>query len=232
MSDRVLVITGTTDMFRSPTETDNTMEEVYNLTLPSKLKYAQQHGYDILSLRSFGTDNKFGFKDMDIGFLRTLRCFEMLEYYDTVMWLDADAIITNQNYTIDKFQVNSTHSFYASLDWMETNTFSTGNFIIHKGESYKELFSVFIQVAKYVIEQNIWGWEQTTMNIIYQSSNYKNNIKVLDRKYLNSVPDFMNWESDRNIVEPWTPDSFLAHLTGTPNYQRINALKTKLKDYL
>lgn len=54
MSKRTLIITGTTDFGRNPDSTDNTMEEVFDLTLPSKEKYAQKHGYDFLAMRSFG----------------------------------------------------------------------------------------------------------------------------------------------------------------------------------
>ena len=80
MSKRVLVLTGTTDILRQPNETDCTMEEVFDLTLPSKQRYVKKHGYDLLSLRSFGKDKQNRFTEFDLGFLRVLRTFEMLEY--------------------------------------------------------------------------------------------------------------------------------------------------------
>ena len=54
MINRVLLITGTTDIVRNPE--DLSMTEVFDLTLPSKQRYAKKHGYDLLSLRSFGED--------------------------------------------------------------------------------------------------------------------------------------------------------------------------------
>ena len=42
MNKRVLVLTGTTDILRQPNETDNTMEEVFDLTLPSKQIYVKK----------------------------------------------------------------------------------------------------------------------------------------------------------------------------------------------
>ena len=103
MNKRVLVLTGTTDILRQPNETDNTMEEVFDLTLPSKQRYVKKYGYDLLSLRSFGKDRQNRFTESDIGFLRVLRAFELLENYDIVMWIDADSIITNHNFSIDDF---------------------------------------------------------------------------------------------------------------------------------
>jgi len=236
MNSRILMITGTTDMLRSPTETDNTMEEVFNLTLPSKLRYVEKHGYDILSLRSFGKDNKYGFEETDLGYLRVVRCFEMLEYYDSVMWIDADSLITNYNYSITDFEINSEHSFYASWDWVGKQTFSTGNFIVHRGNNFEELFSTFLHASKYVIETKQWGWEQTTMNLVYRNTPLQKSIKILDHKFLGSIPSKQMyngiWNGRNDPLYPWTKDSFLVHITGVPNKNRIDVINTSFKEYI
>jgi len=236
MSKRVLLITGTTDMLRKPNEVDNTMEEVFDLTLPSKLRYVKKHGYDILSLRSFGVDNRNVFTEIDLGFLRVIRVFEMLEYYNVVMWIDADSIITNDNFSIDEFQLDQDHSFYASWDWSGKGTISTGNFIIQKCPSTNEMFDAFLKVGKYVKDTNQWGWEQTTMNIIRSQTNLGKHIKILDHKYLNAVPNELElletWKDRMKIFSPWSSDSFLSHFTGISNKDRIETLQTYFKDYL
>ena len=154
---RVLLLTGTTDILRSPNETDNTMEEVFDLTLPSKQRYAKKYGYDLLSLRSFGSDKQNIFKDKHLGFLRALRAFEMLEHYNIVMWIDADSIITNDNFSINDFQIDENHSFYASWDWNNVgHSFSTGNFIIHKTKNTNNrCFIVLKHILYYSGRSNI-----------------------------------------------------------------------------
>lgn len=51
------------------------------------------------------------------------------------------------------------------------------------------------------------------------------NIKKTDKKYLNPVPELMHetqtWSGRPPIQEPWTKDSFIAHLTGAKNHERI-----------
>jgi hypothetical protein len=236
MNKRVLLLTGTTDILRKPNETDNTMEEVFDLTLPSKQRYVKKHGYDLLSLRSFGKDTHNRFTELDLGFLRVLRTFEMLEYYDAVMWIDADSIITNDNFCIDDFQLDDDHCFYASWDWSGKRTFSTGNFIIQRGKNLNELFNAFLQVGRHVIDTNQWGWEQTTMNLIYNNTNLKNTIKILDHNFLGSIPNkklFMGiWDGRSETPYPWSVDSFLAHITGIPNKNRIQVLTQSFRNYL
>ena len=233
---RVLLLTGTTDMLRTETETDNTMEEVFDLTLPSKLRYVKKHGYDILSMRSFGGDKLNRFTELDLGFLRVLRAYEMLQWYDAVMWIDADSIITNEDYTIDDFTIDETHSFYASWDWGGRETFSTGNFIITNAEYTKSLFQAFLDVGRQVIDGGHWGWEQTTLNHIYKNPQLKPSIKVLEHKFLGSIPSrkmFLGiWDGRPEPQFPWSKDSFLVHLTGIPNSDRINVAKTTFIEYL
>jgi hypothetical protein len=230
MKNRVLIITGASSINRPPEETDNTIEEVLDATLPSKQRYAKKHGYDLLSIRSFGIDKKYGFKDTEIGFLRAVRAFEMLEYYDTVMWIDADSIITNDNYTIEDFQLNEDCTFYASYDWIGRSTFSTGNFIIHNTKQTNEFLNMFYAVAKQ------FPTEQDALNAIHHGTNLNSAIKVLEHNFLNAVPsaimDTTCWTGRRPIFAPWNENAFLAHLTGVSNRNRIEILNKHLNKYL
>lgn len=223
-------MTGASSINRPPEETDNRIEEVLDATLPSKQRYAKKYGYDLFTLRSFGIDKKYGFKDTEIGFLRAVRTFEMLEYYDTVMWLDADSIITNDNYTIEDFQLNENFVFCASYDWIGRLTFSTGNFIIQNTKQTNEFLNIFYSVAKQ------FPTEQDALNAIHRGINFNNTIKVLEHNFLNSVPSaIMNtpcWTGRNPIFAPWNENSFLAHLTGVSNHNRIKILNKHLNKYL
>jgi hypothetical protein len=230
MKQRTLVLTGTTDINRSPSETDNKMEEVFDLTLPSKQRYAKKHGYDLLAIRDFGVDNKYGIKSTEIGFLRDIRVFELLSSYDIIMWIDADSLITNDNIGINDFGIDSNFLFYASYDWFGKTSFSTGNFIIQNANNITDFLNTFYKIAKYFPE------EQATLNAMYSSTPFRDVMKILDHKYLGAVPSIEmyaeQWVGRRPIIAPWTEEAFLVHTTGIPNYARINIIKKYFSKYL
>ena len=120
---------------------DINLKEVLSLTLDSKINYTKKHNYDLLIKTNWNNVSKYHFKDFEaqfqdnsqpylkvLGFLRVLYAFEMLRDYDNVMWIDADAIITNSNYTIQDITTEE-HCFFVSYDWAWTKSFNTGNFI-------------------------------------------------------------------------------------------------------
>ncbi len=238
----VLVITGC----------DEAMHSVLDLTIPSKLRYTQKHGYDFNVLRSFrsfpdiGVDSK---NPIGLGFARTIHAFQMLEHYDVVMWIDGDSVITNDNFTIDDF-INDEHTIYFSYDWpvaMDGSTghvgFSAGNFIIKSTEHVQELYSTFIEYSKHFLNDH--GADQTCLNVIHNNTPLRRHYGLLEHKYLNAVPEFITrtsvWQADPNrtgpnrrfsIPSPWNKDCFLAHLTGCNTADRIDLLQNEFKDYL
>jgi len=228
MSKRVLLITGTTDMLRNPNEVDNTMEEVFDLTLPSKLRYVKKHGYDLMALRSFGTDRYNKFANDKIGQLRFIRSFELLHSYDAVMWIDADSLITNYSYKLENF-IDDSVCFSASYDWNGYYSFSTGNFIVQKTPDLNKLIDLFY------LHGPKFNSEQEVLNGIYYNRLH-NGIRVLDHKYLGSTPTKVQygngWETRPEPQGPWSKDSFLVHVTGVSNTKRIEILNTYFKEFL
>jgi hypothetical protein len=205
---KTLIITGTTDFGRNPDSIDNTMEEVFDLTLPSKQKYAKKHGYDLLAMRSFGIDKQKRYQPGDIGFLRALRTFEMLKNYDCVMWIDADSLITNIDYKIEDFLIPNNYVLYASYDWIGKFTLSGGNFIIQNTDKTEEFLNYYYNISKYFKE------EQTTLNYIFAENPDSNYIKILEHKFLGSVPSIEEytpkvWGKRPDPPYPWSKESFL-----------------------
>lgn len=233
---RVLMLTGTTDIGKGllagwPSAEDNYMEEVFNLTLPSKQRYCKKYGYDLLSLRSFGIDKKNRYKSDDIGALRVLRTIEMSQYYDAVMWIDADSIITNDNISINEFPLNDTCCFYASWDWIGKSSMSTGNFIITPNQYSDDFENLF-----HIIRPR-FNSEQETINYMYRHDTQSHNtIKILDHTFLGSVsPKEIckeAWADRPAPTHPWTKDSFLLHLTGLSNKKRIEMMHEYYGEYL
>jgi hypothetical protein len=236
------------------TGADQSMWNVLDLTLNSKLKYCKQHSYDLIIKRHFNEIEQCGFTKKNIGtsyigFVRAWECFTLLQQYDVVMWLDGDSIITNPNITIDDM-IDSKHTFYSSYDWLcyeggpaGKNGFSTGNFIIRRTEDVNDLFNKFYETSQYYLH-NIMA-EQITLNIIHQHNDIVNCFKILEHKYLNSVPLCLTktktWLNDpvrtgpnaqNLIINEWTKESFIAHLTGITNYEREEVLKTHFNQYI
>lgn len=231
---RTLVITGS----------EQSMWNVLDLTLPSKYKWCQKYGYDILVKRTWPAKPKFNFEaDLKhLGFLRVIACFEQLKYYDNVMWLDGDSIITNQEYKIEDF-IDDEHCFFASYNWMvsesPTGEFTTGNFVIKQTPQtdIEHLYNTFLQVSQHFLGHICQ--ELATLNTIYKSPDYYKMIKVLPHKYLNACPntlmDTQTWKGDKSrngIESPWNEESFLAHLTGCTTAERYELLTTQFKPYL
>jgi hypothetical protein len=224
MNQRILIITGYTDEFRTEiSASDNTMADLVDLTLPSKQRYAKKHGYDLLSMCSLGYDIRGAFQPNEIGFQRALRSFEMLLSYDIVMWLDADSIITNDEYKIEDFMGDNNCIFYASYDWHGYSNFSCGNFIIKKTSNVENFINAF-----YSIGSSLSGpgrEEQNTLNIMYAHTHFRNEFKVLNHEFLSSIPSQeiyqTRWVAPVPIVGQWNERCFLAHLTGASNKSRI-----------
>ena len=231
---RTLVITGG----------ESSIWDALNLTLPSKFKWCQKYGYDILVKRTWPAKPEFNFEEglKHVGFLRVVACFEQLKYYDNVMWLDADSIITNQEYKIEEF-IDDQHCFFASYNWMvpegTNKEFTTGNFIIKRTPfpEIEQLYNLFIQTSKYFLDHICV--ELATLNTIYNTTLLKSVMKILPHRYLNACPDCLiqtqTWKNDNNrtgIVSPWNEDCFLAHLTGCSNVEREEVFKKYFKKYL
>jgi hypothetical protein len=230
---KTLILTG------SDKGSDNRMHELLDLTIPSKQKYASIHEYDFLSLRSFPSDHECGFDSKKhVGYLRANIAFKMLRFYDAVMWIDGDSIVTNFDYKIEDFQKDDT-CFTASYDWMHNFTFSAGNFVIYKNNKTQLLYNYFLALATQRIKNGDPGdQEQGTLNALWlRIPEVSNLFNILPHRFLGGVPAFItqtpSWIERKNdnvgkIISPWNKTNFLAHLTGISNHDRINIIKNNM----
>lgn len=243
---KVLILTGAEDY--TNVNSEDSYLSVLELTLKSKKEYAKKHNYDLAVLNSLGKDEKnlLERNNNHSGFLRVLRAFEKLKNYDIVMWIDADALITNQNISIFDFGINDDQFLYASWDWMNDNKpyhnisgyshfFSAGNFIFNKTKNIDNFINLFCTNAKYFQE------EQMLLNLIYYKTQFNSNIKILDHKFLNGVPkevfEYEEWiniikRTDFTLPTPWSSNFFLSHVCGIKNKNRIDLIKKYYKDYI
>jgi hypothetical protein len=225
---RVLVLTGSdNDKFRDNNSTDATIKEVSEITSLSKQKFAEKHDYDFMFLRSFGKDHNNQWEENKIGQLRFLRAIEMLKDYDAVFWIDADSLITNNNYKLNDF-VSEEICFAGSWDWNGKVSISTGNFVVQKTPQLEQLYSVFYKIGKF------YNSEQEALNVMWRQ-NLVPGMIVLDHKFFGSTPtkqQYANgWEDRPEPCGPWNEECFLVHLTGVSNTRRLELINKYFKKY-
>jgi hypothetical protein len=232
MNKRILLVTGygkqSLDAYYSAG--DLTIKEIADMTLPSKLRYVNKHGYDLLSIQDFGEDKEKNFEESNMGFLRVSRTADMLKYYDIVLWVDADSIITNDEIKIENFPLEENIAFYASYDWNGRYSISAGNFLFVKNHNTDNFLNVLYSLNGKAPN------EQVAMNYLYFNTPLKNMMKILDHDYLNAAPSkemyAEQWATRADIPYHWNKNSFLCHLTGASNIHRKRILNTYFKNYL
>lgn len=180
------------------------------LTAPLMESYAKRHRLGFRCVR-FEAQGKEAYWQKII---ETLRAFD--EGFDRVFWLDADQAITNPEVPPPAFYEGyDPYIFLASRDW--------GN------DAGEEDFSMCAYMA-HPASYGMFEWvnerhdefingdfpEQTPMRLIAQRN--RRMVQVKERKRFNAVPDEV---SPGNVVEPWQPGDFAAHLTMLPVEERV-----------
>jgi hypothetical protein len=221
---KVLVISGYHDY-----ESDELYKKVFNMTLKSKIDYCDKHNYDFLTIRKFPCDSK------DIGKMRLIYCLDLAQRWETVVWVDADSIITNNSISIEEMGLGDS-CFYASPDYgqwaLSGGYVNTGNFIVKNTSQLQEFSAAFIKAV------NQFDNEQTIINHLLRSRGGSNHIQILENKYLGSQPRCVN--DVRSILygvpvdnpRPWINSDLMAHLAGLPNDARVNILNNHFSSYL
>lgn len=176
------------------------------LTAPLMEAYAKRHrlGFRCVRIEAEGKEAYWQ------KIILTLDAFR--EGFDWVFWLDADQAITNPEILPPAGFLNG---FAASMDWgrdaKSTADFSMCGYVAHSG-----IRRAFDHVNDRH-DECIGGPfpEQTPMREYFREHHER--FRSLGRD-LNKVPDEV---SPGNVVEPWQPGDFSAHLTHLPNVERV-----------
>lgn len=239
MNKKVLVLTGGTDEFKSKDCTDLFIKDVLTYTNPSKERYAKKHGYDFINLDSLGTDPLEKFSSREIGIQRLLRVFDYLKLYDVVMWLDADALVTNDNFDVNTIGLDEQHIFYGSNVWNGHTLnglpyFSSGNFMVHKTPAIEEFINYFYHVALSMDKNS--REEQHALNLIHKFSPIRDKFKIVDNNIFESIPSREMydpyWKPSLPIIHQWKDENFLVHLTAASNFGRVDIMKKYFAKYI
>ena len=240
MKKRILVLTGATDSFRTEqSEGDSLFEDVLKMTIASKKRYAEKHGYDFKVLKEFGSDPLSVFEDNHIGPQRLLCVFDALTEYDVVMWLDGDALITNNQYSVEQMGLEENIVFCGSNVWngMHVNNlpyFSTGNFMFHKTNGLTNVINAFYDIARGIGASRTE--EQHILNLIHKFTILRDLFRIVPNCIFESVPDQTIYERYYTYSSPavhvWNENNFLVHLTGPNNRDRIEIMEKYYHKYL
>jgi len=208
---KILVLTGA----------DAAMAEVHAMTVASKREWAAARGYDFLELRQWNAAPAIVWQKMSW-------IEQMLRIYDVVVWLDADALVTNPLFSVESLKTGEA-VFHISEDWGPCDPgdewwwFNTGNMVVQRAVGMEALWKAIWQLGR---EQWLdrWGFEQSTLQALKRDPNYARFIQVLPGKVLNAVPRCVQ----PTTRHPWDASCFLAHITGVPNARRVEILKGAL----
>lgn len=195
------------------------MLPVGNLTSQIAHRYAEYHGYDFEMV-----DPKEFIGDGHPSWHKLRLVNDRLQRYHSVLWLDADVVITNPFIGIE----NRTASFglTVSTDWSvpESNDiayFSTGCYVITNCVGSFEFLRG--AMARKEWQSKIF-WDQSAMQEEYrENESIRSFVHIVPRRELNAVPAFPNMK----VEEPWQPGDFVAHLTNRSNEERIRIIQMR-----
>jgi hypothetical protein len=177
-----------------------------DITLPRLQQYCKMHKYDLQTEIFKGDMNR-------IGWERFARVAELLHSYETVMWCDADALITNPTYTLDQF-----HGPIAMT--ADLHGANTGVFIARKLDLVRQLFFVINgQFGRDHFSNHPWG-EQAAFIHLTSSPPYHELVNWIRQHKLNAYANAdQGWPT--YIQGQWDFGAFMLQFAGMPLAKRI-----------
>lgn len=191
---------------------DDRYAELGAITNQSKKKYASARGYDysLRSNRPRGETPPFWHK--------LVLVHQMLEYYERVIWMDADIIVTNPMVSLMQFSPANIHF---SRDWGTDATtdehFSCGAYVAHKCNM--PVIEEALRRTEHI--RSPFGDQDALRSVYRDAPLLRGMFAIHPRRTFNAVHP----EIDPTVVEPWTPLDFLCHLTMVPMEKRIELAK-------
>jgi hypothetical protein len=201
MVQKVLVLSGY----------DDKMQILGSLCTQSHAIYAAWNGYAHEVVRQYESGSHPSWQK-----LRLL--LERYKSYDYILWIDADAVITNVNIRVENLAGSTV--FTCSQDWCapenecyKTSMYiSAGNFILRRNEDTER----FLKTAQKQIHfENQSEWEQSAIMACMRNDPWMNSqVTRLHRNAMNSVCAEVH-----RVILPWARNHFLCHLTGLGEHE-------------
>lgn len=204
---------------------DDKFRPLADVTLPVLQDYCLRRGYKLYSHDLGAT-----FGSLKAGFIKTRCVRDMLFYYDVVMAMDIDTLVTNFGIRVEDF-IEKDYDIYLSKD---VNNINLGVFIVKSTPFTKG-------VLEFVATQHItYGDEQNVFE-----KNWFDFTKICKHPCFNSIPyqhyapsyGYIEWEKMKTPPSLptheqgcWQPGDFIMHLPGMPLERRIEIFTETLKN--
>lgn len=177
--------------------------------LNSKVEYCNMHGIDFIC-----EDDSAPYYDgkRPMPWYKILMAKQHLPKYDFVFWSDADVLIKNFNFNINKyFSQHSNANFLFAKDF---NAVNTGHFFVNNIEHSMDMLDL-IYSQEHVIN-HMW-WEQTAVILLLrdiESFSSRCHIEENGRLFNAFTPDLIEKEGQRAEPYIYKDNDFLIHYPG------------------
>lgn len=164
-----------------------------DLSLRSKYEYAARWGFDVSTVRGKIC------KDRPASWSKILLCQQVIDRYEWIWWLDADATITNKEIDIRQF-CDESADMIATKD---ENGINAGSFLLRNSAGAKNLLAATWERTEFI--DHPW-WEQAALQAVLADGIAV--IKEIDKRAINSYP------------KEWKPGDLVVHFAGMQNRMR------------
>ena len=198
---------------------DEKYKPLAQLTVPLMSEYAKRHDLD------FDRGGSALNTQDGIYWTKFVRALEHLRHYERVIWLDADQMITNQDFPITDTTFLPKFGFHVSKDWgfdaVEPWHFSVCGFVAHRDciPLFEEVLTMEPgsrgkpfpeqEPMRQVVRKRIEGVPLKDMGP-GDELRWNAGINIHPSRFLNAVP---NAVCPGKVVDPWMAGDFAAHLT-------------------
>ena len=196
---------------------DSKWQEVATITVPTMQEYADSWGYDFKAYTE-GFD-----KSRHPAWSKVLFVKETLPNYEWILWIDADAAITNQTVDVDKFLMSDA-DILVTKD-VDTCVLNSGIFFIRRCD-----FSFWLLDEMW--SKNEWAdkpmYEQSALVEVYLEGKVGNHLAQYDMREFGG---FCDWPEavghERCSMEhlQWHVGDFIAHSSYLHHKDRLRILK-------
>lgn len=196
---------------------DEKFKEISNLSFPTLEKFSQKNKFDCERFLVEGFKKPTPWFKID-ALINTIE----LDQYDYVLWVDADAIILNQNFNIESL-INNNKILHIAKDFNNINT----GVMLWKvcEESLSLLYKIQSMSEKYL--NHIW-WEQAAILELYKNNvdNILESTEFVEQSTLNAY-EMVYYH--RNIKKGQiNKNSFICHFPALP----IEIRKRLINNYI
>ena len=182
--------------------------QVAGLTHPVLRDYCNKHGY------GYARDCFPTLQSPEIVWHRVDAIRQMLKRHDWVVWMDADALITNPDVKFESLITNDAHMVISR----DCNGLNDGIWMVKNSDWSRQILD---QIEN---DRLLYSSPQEAMNFMWQDSTmFRNNITVWPQQRMNA---YMMAEYGLSEDQPgqWRSGDFILHLPGIGNDRRVEIL--------